>query len=227
MAFPNTLDNLLTGMNGTTLLADAILDHSAHHRNLGTSVNNIESFLGTNNSSNVFGGFSSGQQAVPVKSGTLGTAISGTFGSMTGGTITGNIFNTGTLGTVFVNGGTINVSVGTIGTLSGGSLTPANFQTGQVIRLKNNTQNWFIQFGTIGGTLSSGSVVTVTPVFDGTFSTLGFVAHADVVATTNNPISGYNSNPYALGTHGMNIEVRYLGGNTTDTLTIAYSIIGY
>jgi hypothetical protein len=123
MSFPTTLDNLSTSMNGTTQLSDATLDHSLMHRNLGTAVNSIESFLGTNSGTNVFSGYTAGQQPLPINSGTLGTTIAK-------GTINNSVLGTpsvisGTIGTAFFQGGTLggtitnnaNINGGTYGTL--------------------------------------------------------------------------------------------------------------
>ncbi len=129
MAFPGSIDAPDVTMQGTTLFTGD--DHALQHRQAGSSIVNIETFLGTNSGTNVFGGFTNGMQVVSAQSGTLGTLVTkgtinnGIFGSMTatGGTIAGQIQNNGTI----ANGvyGTSQMTGGTIGTaqIAGGTIS--------------------------------------------------------------------------------------------------------
>lgn len=104
MSFPVTIDSPDTSMQGTSLFTGD--DHSLQHRTVAQGLINTETFLGTNSASNVFGGFTSGMVAVPINSGTLGTAISnGTINGLTAGSpaITGGTFTNPT-----ITGGTAN-----------------------------------------------------------------------------------------------------------------------
>ena len=173
MGFPTTIDSLPgTATSGTTQLSDGVLDHALQHRTYGSVLIGLENFLGTSAASNgLFNSFAAGQTPLPVQNGTLGTVIAaGTFNLFQGGTLQGTIqnnalFNGGTYGTIFVNGGTLNMSVGTIGTLAGGSLTTGNFQTGQFMRMGSNSQNFYMQFGQ-GSIINAGT----TSAFAGTLT---------------------------------------------------------
>jgi hypothetical protein len=95
--FPNSLDSLPANIQGNTQLSDPTYAHNAMHNNANSAINAIEGVIGTNNGSNILGGFTAGQQALPVQNGTLGTAISGTFTALNGGTLTGQIQNNGNI----------------------------------------------------------------------------------------------------------------------------------
>src|SRR5579872_6956258 len=117
MAYPGAIDSPGgTAAQGTNSLTSP--DHSLDHRTLGSAVVAIETFLGTNSGTNVFGGFTAGQQVVSANSGTLGTVL-------TKGTI-----NNGILGSPTINGGTLGGAILNNGTISGGMLGTATIQGG-------------------------------------------------------------------------------------------------
>lgn len=115
MSFPAMLDNLPTSMQGTTDTALVpTVDHGLMHRELGTAVNAIELFLGTNSaSSGVFANYTAGQTPLPINNGTLGTVINkGTLnnGVLGSATLNGGTANNQTLGTPTVQGAVINTA---------------------------------------------------------------------------------------------------------------------
>ena len=131
-------------------------DHSLDHRNLGSAIVGIENVLGTTAGTSVIASFQTGQTALPIQNGTVGTVIAkGTannmvLGNPTVGTpnISSGTFNAGTLGTpvvvgAFSNGnisgnGTIDWSKGDVqyGTMTGaGTLVYINSSTWQRLTL--------------------------------------------------------------------------------------------
>lgn len=124
--FPNGLDSLPANIQGNTQLSDPTYSHNAMHNNANSAINAIEGVIGTNNGSSILGGFTANQQALPVQNGTLGTAISGTFTALNGGTLMGQIQNNGTLtngfyGSATFQGGTANNQVLGTPTVQAGS----------------------------------------------------------------------------------------------------------
>lgn len=133
--FPSSLDIFAgTVAQGTNLLTSP--DHSQDHRNLGSSLAAVENFLGTNGASNVFGGFTSNQQAVPINSGTLGTTISN--GTFNNGVLGSPTTTSGTLKNPTI--GTPNIQNGTLGTASilGGTATALTVGSTSVLQPLNS-----------------------------------------------------------------------------------------
>lgn len=94
MSYPLTIDTY-TPVQGSTLEATA--DHANMHNTTGGSaVIALENAVGTTNGTNVLSNFTAGQQAIPIKGGTVGT------------TVASGTFNNSTFGTVLITGGTAN-----------------------------------------------------------------------------------------------------------------------
>lgn len=109
-------------------------DHASQHADINDTVTAIETVLGTTAGTSVFKNFAAGDFPARINSsnvlqqtlqGTLNSSVIGT-PSLTGGTISGAIYNNGTLGTPAITGGTLTNSVintATVGTptITGGT----------------------------------------------------------------------------------------------------------
>lgn len=141
MAFPNSYDSPDTTMVGTSLFTSD--SHSLQHRTVASAVIAIETFLGTNSGTNVFGGFTAGQQVLPITNGTLGTVI-------TAGSLNGLTFGSADLVNSFIAGGTFQSNIKNSGTIANGVYGTALFQGGTANNITLGTPQ--INGGTIGST---------------------------------------------------------------------------
>jgi hypothetical protein len=127
--YPGTIQTF-TDPAGTSQLAT--VDHAALHTNMNDTVEAIQDTIGTTAGTSVLKNFAQGDFAVrinssnvpqqPFNSGTLGTP------SLTGGTVSGQVVNSGTIsggvyGTATVTGGTINNAVVGTPIITGGTAT--------------------------------------------------------------------------------------------------------
>lgn len=135
MAYPATLDTY-TPVQGTSLVTAA--DHANMHNVAGSAVVNLETTLGTTGGTSVLKDFAAGNFPVRVNSSNvLQQVVIGTV-NLSGGTITGQIVNSGTIGggvigTTLHQGGTVaNALIGT-STIQGGTVANAAIGTPTLI----------------------------------------------------------------------------------------------
>lgn len=185
MPFPNDSGTIPANMQGTTLLADAIDDHSLMHRQVGTILNALPTTLGTTAGTNILKNITSaGQFAVSVNSSNvLQQSLTGTLG-MSAGSITGQISNTGTI----ANGvyGTATYQGGTANTLTLG--TPST----DIIKARGTAIGFNNSIYPSEGSLTDSAGGTLTPdagSYQMYYSVMGTSAGNRTIGTPTNPSS--------------------------------------
>lgn len=245
MAFPATIDSPDTSMQGTTLFTGD--DHSLQHRTVGSAVIAIETFLGTNSATNIFGGFTSGQQILPIQSGTLGTIIAK-------GTINNSVFGSptvtnGTFSTPIITGGVSFLNNGSItqtGVADNITLTPGASKVvkSQEVVSDNGTVSYIVGYPQYGwGTLvvnSGTNFGTGTTTFPISYGTIKSVLISLIGLSLGTPPTGISTfteslvgngllvslSPDTVGTSGFHVSL--LTSGTAGTITYyGYSWMAY
>ncbi len=193
-SYPATIESPDVTMQGSTTLAGD--DHALSHRVAGSAVIDVQTFLGTNSSTNVFSGYQAGWFPLALNGGTPQIAIQhGTFPIAILGTpsITNGAYIGGTISSIIQNNGTVNNGV--YGTPSVDFIQARNAGTGIGF-----SQSIFPSEGTI--TDSAGGTFTVdaraSQIY---YSVMGTAAGNRTLGTPTNP-SNYQQLTYAFKTSG-------------------------